>query len=158
MTRAKWAMVIVAVCLVVTAVAIAYAAGKSAVPVQEVVRAQKFELVDAKGKLRGVLSVLSDGSPQLALFDAKGRPRAGLVVLSDRLPALLLGDEKGYRARLMLDADGSPGLVLSDEQGNTRAVVGVTNLETARTGATQKTAESSLMLFDKEGKVLWQEP
>jgi len=48
--RAKWVVVVVAVCLVVTVAAIAYAAGKTSAPA--VIRAQRFEVVDAEGRAR----------------------------------------------------------------------------------------------------------
>ena len=50
--RARWAVLVVVVCLVVTALAIVYAGGKRGVPVQKVVRARRFELVDAARKVR----------------------------------------------------------------------------------------------------------
>jgi hypothetical protein len=37
-------------------------------------------------------------------------------------------------------------------------VLGVTNLELTRTGAKETTAESSLVLFDKDGKVIHKAP
>ena len=227
MTR-RWMIVIVAVCLVVTVAAIAYAAGKTTAP--EVIRAQRFELVDAegrvriemsiaglsgqapgirlldekgtgraglvlfrdgrpglalsdekgavraglgllrdgrpimtlsdeKGEARAALSLLSDGSPILWLRDEKGKLRATLAVFPDGNPILGLYDEKGKsRATLGLLRDGGPSLTFCDEKGRSRAELGVSSLETIRTGAVEKRAESSLVLFDKDGKVLWAAP
>ena len=45
---------------------------KGRTPAPEVVRAQRFELVDDKGKERANLGVADDGSPSLALHDQKG--------------------------------------------------------------------------------------
>ena len=73
--RAKWAIAIVVVCLVVMVAAIAYAAGRASAPeaapdaVAEVIRAQRFELVDAEGKVRGALGM---GRGQLVLAFADG--------------------------------------------------------------------------------------
>ena len=69
------------------------AAQTPAVPA--VVRARRFELVDAAGKTRAGLSVNSDGSPNMALFDATGNMRAGLFVLPEKSPHLLLRDAAG---------------------------------------------------------------
>jgi len=45
------------------------AEGNPAVPAAEVVRAQRFELVDSQGKVRVRLDVAADGSPGLTLHD-----------------------------------------------------------------------------------------
>ena len=44
--------------------------GKGKAP--EVVRAQRFEVVDAEGEGRAALVLLDDGSPVLGLHDEKG--------------------------------------------------------------------------------------
>jgi len=136
MRRGKWAVLVVAVCLVVIVAAVVYAAGKAkAVPVQEVVRAKRFELVDAEGRVRGALELVGV-EPRLVLYDEKSR----------------------QRAKLLLGPDGSPTLVLRDEKGNLRVILGAGVLETIRTGAREKRPESSLLLNDSEGKVIWQAP
>ncbi len=61
-------------------------------------------------------------------------------------------------AALGLKSDGTSALALRDKDGKGRAVLGTTELETIRTGESGKTAESSLVLFDKDGKGLWQAP
>lgn len=47
---------------------------------------------------------------------------------------------------------------LYDEEGHMRSVLGNTELVMERTGSTEKRAASSLVLFDKKGKVIWQAP
>lgn len=173
--KATWLILILAVCLVVTVAALAYAVGKTSAP--EVIRAQRFELVDAEGKIRAVLSSDPDGrpGPDLVLFDYKDEIRAKLAldglelrdgkghvraafVLRDS-PALMFVDEGGVPgAWLSVRNDGTTALELSDERARTRAVLGTTDLVTTRTGAETKTAVSSLVLFDKDGKVLWKTP
>jgi hypothetical protein len=192
--------------LVVTVAAVAYAAGqaKAAAPVQAVVRAQKFELVDRNGKERTVLALMdgqpvlalldekglwraalsldSDGSPRLGLLDEKGKIRADLSLNPDGRPRLGLLDEKGkiradlslspdhgpdlnlldekgkIRAALMLDSDGGPGLGMFDGKGQTRAALGAAPLEAIDTGAVGNRTEFLLVLFDRDGKVVWQAP
>jgi hypothetical protein len=158
-TRAKWAILVAAVCLVVTVAAVAYAAGQAKTATPKVVRAQKFEVVDAQGRVRATLGLLPDGSPSLELTDEQGKTRAQLSLYSDGSPYLGLQDAKlKTRAELSLDSGGRPSLALSDEQGKTRATMGTTSPETTHTGATEQNAEFSLVLFDKQGKVLWQAP
>jgi hypothetical protein len=226
---------IVAVCLTVIVAAVAYAAGKAkAVPVPEVVRARRFELVDAKGKVLAALTADSDGSSMLHLYSRGsknsvsltctrvgssidlGQPRgraslttsasgqctlslgdgsesadlfAGgssspgpLLNLSGGAPAVSLDGPDGglvvigagsaaegsflvlnsakSRGKAGLWAGGENGtaLRLYDGDAMLRGALGVTSLETPKTGETLQTSESSLVLFDKEGKVMWQAP
>jgi hypothetical protein len=51
-----------------------------------------------------------------------------------------------------------PSVNLLDNHEKTRAVLGSVDLRTIKTGATERTAESSLVLFDKQGKVIFQAP
>jgi len=65
--------------------------------------------------------------------------------------------DKGSRVQVSKDADG-PSVELFDEAGKSRAVLGVTKLKSIRSGSTEVRAPSSLVLFDKEGKVVWEAP
>jgi hypothetical protein len=73
MRAARWAVVFAAVCAVVAVAGVAYAAGKAkAVPVAEVVRARRVEVADGKGRARGVLPVMDNGSVGLVLASKDG--------------------------------------------------------------------------------------
>ena len=61
------------------------------------------------------------------------------------------------RVTLFINEQGSPTLKLTDGNGAS-AVLGHTTLETKRTGVTTKRPSSSLVLFNKEGKVIWKAP
>ena len=150
--------------------------------VPDLVNARRFELVDAAGKVRAVLGLEPDGSPTLDLFDPAGRMRAFLklgpdgspglalcdaaqklrarmVLPSDGRPSLELRDAaENSRATLRLTEEGSPYLALRDKAGATRAVLGVTSLETIGTAEVTTRSESSLVLFDKDGNVIWRAP
>jgi len=182
MKRSKWAALVVALCLVVTVAAVAYAAGKAkpTVPVAEVVRAKRFELVDSAGEVRALLgpTQYADGGPALALYDNDGKECASLAVLVGISPQLSLGEaakstrvilgpvDSSYgwpalvlcgqdgkvQATFEVVSDGAPALRLMDKAGKMRASLRVTDTETP------ETAESSLVLLDREGKVLWQAP
>lgn len=49
-------------------------------------------------------------------------------------------------------------LYLMDESGTTRAVLGHTKIERPATGVIEQLPASSLVLFDKEAKVVWKAP
>lgn len=141
----------------------------------KVIQAEKFELVDRGGKIRGALGVTPEdkvvlilfdksekggillsvvnGSPSLIVYDKERKARAILSFGSDEEPQLALYDRKGALGALM--APSSLG-IYSD--GNARAVLGSTELEATRTGEGIKRPVSSLVLFDKDEKVLWQAP
>lgn len=51
-----------------------------------------------------------------------------------------------------------PSLNIEDEKGTSRVVLGQTKLENKATGVTEERPLSSLVLFDKDGKVVWQAP
>ncbi len=103
------------------------AAEAAAPAVPGVVRAQRFELVDAAGKLRAGLEVRGAGSAGLVLYDARGTGRAWLLVADDGTPSLDLRDAAGkLRAGLeVYGDDGSAGLTLTDAVGTGRAWLAV---------------------------------
>lgn len=75
------------------------------------------------------------------------------------VPILDLRDAAGkMRASLFLTKDGSPSLRLGDKTGRLRAVLGATSLETTKTAEVTIRPESSLVLLDTDGKVIWQAP
>ena len=101
----------------------------------------------------------SDGSPYLALHDENARLRAALRVFPDGQSGLAFVGKNGKpRIGLMLSSDDLPALVLTDENGEDRAVLGHTALEATRTGTVEQRPASSLVLFDKDGKMLWSAP
>ena len=152
-------------------------------PVAKVVRAERFEVVDAKGKVSAILTTDEAGATWLALRDAAGKSRASLNVHSDGNPVLSLTDEAG-RTRVLVGVltGGDPDLSLWDEGGEARACLGVSEedggaflslndksgagrarlgaspLKTAPTGVAERRPESSLVLSDENGKVLWSAP
>jgi hypothetical protein len=112
-------------------------------------------LWDAAGKIRAALEVVAD-EPQLVLYDSAGKQSAALSIYKG-VPGLGLFDSAGNpRATLDVGADG-PGLTLSDQEGF-EATIGTTDLGTTRTGESHKTSAASVVLFDKDKKVIWQAP
>jgi len=76
-----------------------------------------------------------NGYPSLELFGPNGPP---LIALSG-------------------GADG-PSIDVCDSTGQKRATLGVSHLTMTRTGASVTTAPSKLMLYDKDGKVIFEAP
>ena len=170
--RAERVIVIVVACLVVTVAAIAYAAGKATSDVPEVIRAQRFEVVDAEGKVRAVLAldrVLLWTGPSrppdgalLALYDDQGKRRAEISLFPSGQPRLMLSDAQGkMRAELAL----SEFLAVLDDQDKLRAEAALSRL-TLRDGQGKTRAKlavspggrPNLRLSDENGKAVWQAP
>jgi len=103
---------------------------------RKVVTAQAFRLVDRDGKLRATLGLGPEGSAGLAVRDN--------------------GDVD--RVVMYLQPDGSPAVSLADRDGQQRAVLGCLAPPLTPTGSIQVGRESSLVLFDKDGKVIWKTP
>jgi hypothetical protein len=87
-----------------------------------------------------------------------GGPLVRLSTSKEDGASLGLRDEAG-RTRINLGSttDG-PNLSLADEAGKFRAVLGCTSTENPMDGTVMKWPESSLLLFDKDGKVSWGTP
>lgn len=116
-------------------------------------------LLDQTEKSRVELSMETDGSPHLALYDRGGNNFIALAVLPDSSAHLQLFDQAGkLRITLGTAPDGSPDLELLDQSKTLRAALGSVQLEDRRTGSVETRSPSSLVLFGKDGKVLWQAP
>ena len=127
-----------------------------------------LKLFDSKGKQRLHLFVHNDGPKDLH----SGWPKAGLSLLTeaekeaaslniktDNSTDLLLRDGKSIgRAWIRLTQDGKPSVLLFDENDRLRAAMGHVVLETPRVEAVTTRPASSLVLFDKDGKVIWTAP
>lgn len=104
------------------------------------------------------LETTADGSGSLTFMEGKTYTAKDYRDVGIDIKEVLSG-RTTKRARVHLTSGyGSPHLTLYDENSRARAILGHTALEATRTGVVEKTAASSLVLFDKEGKVLWQAP
>jgi hypothetical protein len=79
-------------------------------------------------------------------------------ILLDQSELRIFSEDRKRRTTLSIPPDGSASLELYDKEGNKRAVLGSISLESSRTETVTKIAESSLVLFDKEGKVIFNAP
>jgi len=106
--------------------------------VEAEVRSQHFVLVDTNGRERASLVADSAGSVFLVMFDATGKTRANLSVSND-----------------------GPSLVLYDASARQRTIIGSTTLVGSHVndnGIAEKAPPSSIVMFDKTGKLLWRQP
>jgi len=108
-------------------------------PIEEAIRARHISLVDDRGVQRAALTTDRAGSVFLLLFDRDGKLRTDIQV-----------------------GNLGPSLNLYDATGRVRAVAGSTNLVASRVasagGQVEREPASSLVLFDKDGKLLWRAP
>jgi hypothetical protein len=106
--------------------------------IEEQVRARHFVLVDERGRERASLVADNAGSVFLVMFDGTGKTRANLSVTND-----------------------GPSLVLYDAGAQQRTIIGSTTLvgsHVNENGIAEKAPPSSIVLFDKSGKLLWRQP
>lgn len=116
-------------------------------------------ILSKDGNIRSSLTVLANDTTALYLYDQNERPHAVLAVKTDGTPSLsVFGKDKEGTAILGIDGKGVSGLTLSDQSGITRAVLGSISLETRDTGVIETRPESSVVLFDNAGKVIWSAP
>lgn len=144
----------------------------------KVISAEGFRLVK-DGKEFGRFAVSSNGVPELVLLDKNGSERVILKIGAGLSAGLDLGGKpsSGHRTGLYVSSDGSPGLYLCgkdsfiprikigmlsdsmpaitlyDEKFKPRATLGRVELKSTSTGAVR--SEYSLVLFDKDGEVIW---
>src|SRR6266852_3545967 len=93
-----------------------------------ILEAEKFALRTPDGKVRAALAARDDATPSLALYDDDGTARADLALSAEGLHALQLEDK-----------------------GQPRAVLGA-----GSEGKRKASTPSSLLLFDKDGSVIFQ--
>ncbi|HZF00105.1 MAG TPA: hypothetical protein VE981_24055 [Planctomycetota bacterium] len=129
------------------------------------VQSNRFELVDKKGKVKGVWTVNDDGAPVYVMFDGSGKPRLVMAVVASEV-GMVINDKKGSPALAFAFAEDSEARVvaLKDGEGNPRCVLAYTKDETgvvlnddkektALSMVVQKAGPRSVSVADKEGTV-----
>ena len=148
MSGGKWAMML-AGAVVLLGVAGGFVAGCSAPQARaqtpEVVRAERFELVDSSGTLRAVLGQDADGATRLRFLDADGTVR--LVLALDSEGGGLLMSDKAGRICASLTSD-MPALSLS---GPGKSAAALLMMGEGRTVPT-------ILFRDTEGRLTWTAP
>lgn len=116
--------------------------------------AQSFIVRDSTGIKRLELG-MDNASPTLRFFDTHGKTRIDLAESSNALasgPRIELSGEQD-RVRLSLGLiREQPQIIVNDAQGFSAQLGSTPDLVNVRTGA------ASLIMWDKDGKVLWLAP
>lgn len=126
----------------------------------KIIEAEGFRLVDATGKIRAVFELGPDGTVGLHLGDKDGKLRARLAVEGNGTVGLDLKNERSEsHAVFNVSAAGSPSLILTGKNGRVGALLGESTLQiNSDAGITEERPAGSLILLNKEGKVVWRAP
>lgn len=116
----------------------------------------KLYLSELPQLLRGQGGLAPD--PYVSLYYPDGQAALELRLALNEAPGLGLWDDRGNSRAILYLGHGEPKLVLRDHRGNDRAVLGHAELQVIRTEAVEQRPVSSLVLFDKDGKVLFKAP
>ncbi len=145
-------------------------------PTPQIVTAEMFRLTTPDGKLCGLWAshavaghLLGKENWPVVLGEKVEPSDATLMMLDkDRKTIVTIGTfggegvitvRDGKRPRLVAKVEnGLPSLRLIDRTGTVRATLGATSTTSVRSGLEHKHPESSLLLFDKEGNVLFEAP
>jgi len=80
--------------------------------------AQKFEVVDSAGKVRGTFAVSGEsGTVALTLRSNSGEPRAVIAAGADGMTSVGLVHQGKLRAEMKIAAEGTPDLEMWDANG-----------------------------------------
>jgi len=120
----------------------------------EVVEANEVRVMVASGKIRAKL--FSINGPQLQFYDEAGTP---LVTLSGASVGPTMLSMFGSGGNLLINVDDlrGPSVTVRDQEGYA-GVLGRSELVVTKTGRKEQTPAASLVLFDKDKKVLWSAP
>lgn len=125
----------------------------------KVLEAEGVHLVDQSGRTRATFEIGADGSVGLAMADQDGISRTKLGVGVDGKAVLELKDEKAQtRAKLVVSHTGRPTLLLLDRIGRGDAVLGEVIIPISDVGIVEERPAGSLILTNKDGKVVWRMP
>jgi hypothetical protein len=110
----------------------------------------------------------ADGQYSIQFHETGGLPSLGLYapkfdhpiisIAGTRSGGVINVEKMDSRAGVRIETMKQVGLSIRDEIGVERVALGTAELENTTTGTTTKRAPSSLVLFNKEGKVFWSTP
>lgn len=145
-------------------------------PAPRVIEAQRFVLKDSDGNVRGWMGTIGKGS-ELSLGNVNAQPMMRLIVSTDasdlhffgsHKSGMNLGLDSGSPEISMMGAEGNggagitsgkdgPALTLEDANGF-KTIVGGIQLEKQADGTARRTSAASIVLLDKEKRIIWQTP
>jgi hypothetical protein len=134
---------------------------------------EQIEFEDSNGTNRALLgshsaiyyqqvegkTVITDQGPGLLLSGPDGRTRVDLRGMADGAEFLLYGQNSANSTKqvYLSSAGDGPSLTVSDDKGF-KSVIGSVSLSIPSTGGSSRTSAASIVLFDKDGKVIWNVP
>ena len=124
-------------------------------PPKRTVEANEFILQDTNGKLGAKLAMLP-GFSTLALYDENARERVYMLASPFGGSLSLFGGDRDARVTVSTLL-GRPTLTIVDEEGF-ETTIGTSDLISTGTGETHKTSAASVVMFDKDKKVIWKAP
>jgi hypothetical protein len=147
---------------------------KAGVSLDFIDKAPSIAMRDSTGNARATLFLLPEGSPMLLLADAHRKVAVtisaiggvGHMDLDNTVTNEFLSVDSGHIAMrgdankhdsLVLIGGYSPSLKIQDADGYS-TTLGSTNLPNSTTGAVTKRTAASVVLFDKDGSVIWSTP
>ena len=92
--------------------------------VDKIVRTERLELVDGRGRVRAVLACEKDSTlPSLTLLDAEGVTRVIIGMSWNEVPQIQLTAPDGTaRVALVVRPEGMGMMVLVDDQKNSKSI------------------------------------
>lgn len=124
--------------------------------VEKVIRAEKFELVDERGRHRGSFYTAGDWATTFIIRREDSDSK--IMMLAGPDSASLSIFNQGSHGMLLKSDDNGVRIELRDKDGNTRLVIGRTELKNTKTGSTEIRATGSIVIFDEKGKVVYSVP
>jgi len=95
----------------------------------------------------------------IRLLSKDGKVMAALAVSPDTGEPFFIINGKDGKNRIMLNLEqGSPQIVLRDNNAQTRLVLGTYEMTSRTRGTIEKRPESSMVMFNKDGKLIWSAP
>ena len=95
----------------------------------------------------------------IRLVNKDGKVMAALAISPDTGEPFLFINGKDGKYRLMLNIDhGSPQVILRDNNAQSRLIIGSSEITSRNKGTVEKRPESSMVMFDKDGKLIWLAP
>ena len=117
---------------------------------------------DGEGRERFDFSFVSEDMTSLWIYESSP-PKNRILLGTNKDGAMIdMGPQEGRgsdktRVRLGYMSNSGNGLSVTDRQGF-ETQVGVSTLDTRQTGASTTTSAASIVMFDKQEKVIWKAP
>ncbi len=91
---------------------------------ENVVRAERFELIDRKGKTRAILACDAEsGAPTVTFKDSKNNTRITIGIAWNDMPSIQLNADDGTaRVALIARPEGNGMVLVVDNDGNKQVV------------------------------------